>query len=627
MNIGLRTEWQLNLSQKIFGFQREDLLTDLTFLCSDGKVEAHRLVLGGFSDFLHQLLLESDESRGFISLPELRVDQVKCFVAAVYRGALPEDQPELFSAFIVFNLLVDSASVKKSENTSKQVDNKIHLDLGLNIEQEEHPLSEDDPVQEKTECPNFLPGEKEAEEDSRGSQSKLSAIKMTPEERLQRSTENLEKSCKFCFGSVVSHRVSLKVKQERNNSYHLKNQYVCCVCGVVLNTPSNFIAHNNNEFSKYESSGRIPSLWQFNCNLCSKTICQHQLNQQSYICCHCGEEFCSPGVLTIHLKTINTLNITECEVCKIALPKNQLRKHLAQQHPNSVSTDSFPPQLGPSAGGELQSCPDCHKVAKVSKKEKMAHYRAKHPEYYASLLKHNNQVWKSAPSSQYTFCDVCNKSIRKCNLKEHKLHTHGLNMANETVDLPTFTCDICGQVSKYAKDVKKHKKLVHERVLPFSCQYCNKKFSNKGNLNQHEVIHTGITPYQCHVCGRQCRRRGELEKHIQTHNGLNSLNPVEQTDQVFLVDSQDADRNISQLPLLVPGSSPGAGPHSLQLVSGHQLPLIMTQLDADSLRQVGLWSSSYQKILTFFFQTDLLKDLTGQTSASSGMKMPAFILH
>ena len=144
MNIGLRTEWQLNLSQKIFGFQREDLLTDLTFLCSDGKVEAHRLVLGGFSDFLHQLLLESDESRGFISLPELRVDQVKCFVAAVYRGALPEDQPELFSAFIVFNLLVDSASVKKSENTSKQVDNKIHLDLGLNIEQEEHPLSEDD---------------------------------------------------------------------------------------------------------------------------------------------------------------------------------------------------------------------------------------------------------------------------------------------------------------------------------------------------------------------------------------------------------------------------------------------------------------------------------------------------
>ena len=118
-------------------------------------------------------------------------------------------------------------------------------------------------------------------------------------------------------------------------------------------------------------------------------------------------------------------------------------------------------------------------------------------------------------------------------------------------------------------------------MLPFACNYCGKKFSNKGNLNQHEVIHTGITPYQCHVCGRQCRRRGELEKHIQTHGAsLASLHHLETGDQVFLVDTPgpDTDRNISQLPVLVPGSVPGAG--------ALQLPLIMTQLDAESLRQV-----------------------------------------
>ena len=575
----VRRGWKQNLCEEMLAFQRENLLTDLTFICCDGRVEAHRLVLGSFSDLLHQLLLSSEETCGVISLPELTVEQLQCFVRAVYRGSLPGNQLELINAILVFNLLVNAASVKNTLAPSS-----IKIDLDINLDRVNTRIVDMEAMEEEASTST------EAVEEEPRVPSKPSAINMTPEERLQRSNENLEKSCKFCFGSVVSHRVSLKVKQERNNSYHLKNQYVCCVCGMVLNTPSNFIAHNNNEFSKCESSGKIPSLWQFSCNLCSKTICQHEVGQQSYICCHCQEEFCSPGVLTIHLKTINTLNITECDICKVALPKTQLRKHLAQYHPTAASSDSLQPPAG-AGGGELKACQDCPKYLKGPKKEKMAHYRREHPEYYASLLKHNNQVWKSAPSSQYTFCDICNKSIRKCNLKEHKLHTHGVNMANETVDLPTFTCDICGQVSKYAKDVKKHKKLVHERVLPFACNYCGKKFSNKGNLNQHEVIHTGITPYQCEVCGRQCRRRGELEKHIQTHGGatsLASLHHLETGDQVFLVDTpgQDQDRNISQLPVLVPGSSTGAG--ALQLVSSHQLPLIMTQLDTESLRQVGL---------------------------------------
>ena len=64
---------------------------------------------------------------------------------------------------------------------------------------------------------------------------------MSQEERLQRSSENLERQCRselickvshyyclcrFCEERVVQHRVSVQVKQEQNNSYHSKNQYV-----------------------------------------------------------------------------------------------------------------------------------------------------------------------------------------------------------------------------------------------------------------------------------------------------------------------------------------------------------------------------------------------------------------
>ena len=141
-------------------------------------------------------------------------------------------------------------------------------------------------------------------------------------------------------------------------------------------------------------------------------------------------------------------------------------------------------------------------------------------EYYKRLLKHNNEQWRSAPSSQYVPCELCHKSIRRCNLKDHKLHTHRVDMENRGLEVPlkpANVCDICGHVSKYARDLKKHKKSVHEKIYDHECTYCGKKFSNKGNLNQHESVHTGITQFQCHLCGKQCRRKSELEKHLSQH--------------------------------------------------------------------------------------------------------------
>ena len=260
----------------------------------------------------------------------------------------------------------------------------------------------------------------------------------------------------------------------------------------------------------------------------------------------------------------------------------------------------------------------------------MAHYRHHHPNYYSNLLKHNNEVWKSAPSSQYTFCDICNKSIRKCNLKDHKFHSHGKDLDNKTVERPQFTCDICGHVSKYAKDVKKHKKFVHERILNYSCKYCGKKFSNKGNLNQHEVIHTGVTPFQCHVCGRQCRRKSELEKHIQTHTNINA--DPNDNHNIIKVDSSsyDPDNNtitaivqnqrlsssvlsgvpqshLAQIPAGVSDTHTENRPesglkpilsradsgvhlirdtHAAVIAGSQQMPLIMTHMDQNTMRQV-----------------------------------------
>ena len=125
----VRNGWKQNLCEEILSFQRENLLTDLTFICCDGRVEAHRLVLGSFSNLLHQLLLSGEESYGVISLPELSVKQLQCFVRAVYQGCLPGDQLELINAIIVFKLLVNAASLKSTMPPSSL---NIDLDISLN---------------------------------------------------------------------------------------------------------------------------------------------------------------------------------------------------------------------------------------------------------------------------------------------------------------------------------------------------------------------------------------------------------------------------------------------------------------------------------------------------------------
>ena len=225
-----------------------------------------------------------------------------------------------------------------------------------------------------------------------------------------------------------------------------------------------------------------------------------------------------------------------------------------------------------------------------TKKEKMLHYKESHQEHYKNVLKKNLETWMTAPSSRYIECDLCNLSIRKCNLKSHKLNIHRVNMNNQPMpnESPADrTCDICGHVSAYAKDLKKHKKSVHAKEFSFSCKFCSKKFSNKGNLNQHEVAHTGVTPYQCHQCGQQFRRRGQLTKHIGGHSGQGAC---------LMPEPGDPDQ------ACVPGAVTSGQP-------GHPMPLIVTQLDSGTLRH----------------QAGMFKELA--VTQAPGLKMPTFIIH
>ena len=54
----------------------------------------------------------------------------------------------------------------------------------------------------------------------------------------------------------------------------------------------------------------------------------------------------------------------------------------------------------------------------------------------------------------------------------------------------------------------------------YSCEQCNKTFSQSSNLNKHKRIHTGLKPYKCEECGKSFSQSGHLHTHKRIHTGL-----------------------------------------------------------------------------------------------------------
>ncbi|CAL1294269.1 unnamed protein product [Larinioides sclopetarius] len=59
--------------------------------------------------------------------------------------------------------------------------------------------------------------------------------------------------------------------------------------------------------------------------------------------------------------------------------------------------------------------------------------------------------------------------------------------------------------------------MTHTNEKSYSCNVCNKKFSQKNTLNVHLRTHTNEKPFSCDLCKVQFSQKCTLNRHFRTH--------------------------------------------------------------------------------------------------------------
>ncbi len=53
-----------------------------------------------------------------------------------------------------------------------------------------------------------------------------------------------------------------------------------------------------------------------------------------------------------------------------------------------------------------------------------------------------------------------------------------------------------------------------DRSKQYTCDVCDRRFSDLSNMKRHKRIHTGEKPYTCVACGRSYRHSNTFKSHV-----------------------------------------------------------------------------------------------------------------
>ena len=114
----------------------------------------------------------------------------------------------------------------------------------------------------------------------------------------------------------------------------------------------------------------------------------------------------------------------------------------------------------------------------------------------------------------------------KCNICDKsfaemsKLKRHKVSHDN-TDATNSFKCEQCDKAYNISDNLKRHVRLTHEKVRNYFCDKCSKTYANSTELNRHiAIFHSGIRKFKCDICDWSFGTNPELIRHREsTHEG------------------------------------------------------------------------------------------------------------
>ncbi|XP_025989393.1 zinc finger protein 2 homolog isoform X2 [Solenopsis invicta] len=380
-----------------------------------------------------------------------------------------------------------------------------------------------------------------------------------------------EENCQTCNEKFDSEQVinnikshdSIRCTESRNQTFKCRQVYdnhkyfhgdltevnkICGHCKKAYHNKKDLLVHITESHK-----GRLL----FKCFTCDKTYEKwssldiHEATHRTdkpYLCDLCGKSFKHSNNLRGHKRIHLDESVKKRHVCEICGNAFRSRFHL-REHMNQHD-DNRP-----------YSCEQCGKAfyKRIQlRQHKLSHGSNKHMcsicgttfnrrgNMNAHMKRHSNDnegytcsvcAYKCKSMSElkihrkkHTEEEIVDSIKRKCTDKEiwrcnicNKIFSKRATLLNhERVhgDDKFYECDECGKKLATKSSLMYHKKSMHLRERPHMCHYCGDSFVSREARLIHERIHTGERPYVCKVCNMQYRCSSNLSQHMKIHTGL-----------------------------------------------------------------------------------------------------------
>lgn len=83
-----------------------------------------------------------------------------------------------------------------------------------------------------------------------------------------------------------------------------------------------------------------------------------------------------------------------------------------------------------------------------------------------------------------------------------------------------FKCSQCERIFSYKSNLKAHIKVVHQKLLPYKCEFenCTKSYPSLNRLKVHMRTHFNDKRFECQICKKRFNEKVNLKTHMAVHS-------------------------------------------------------------------------------------------------------------